>query len=200
MAMDVKNSERLLSSILDSARAEADAILAQGKERAGAIQAEAQAEAARIAQEAEAKAMAARTDVLERSRTNAGLDARKAALAQRRAVVDAAFEEALGAMCQLDEAARKDLLKKLLLENAEGGECISPAQGDAASLAQLLPGGEPNLGQGARRPLDNGRSPAGDPGRVLPGGASYELNCSFEALLRDLRETEVSKVADLLFG
>lgn len=81
MAMDVKNSERLLSSILDSARAEADAILAQGKERAGAIQAEAQAEAARIAQEAEAKAMAARTDVLERSRTNAGLDARKAALA-----------------------------------------------------------------------------------------------------------------------
>ena len=51
MAMDVKNSERLLSSILDSARAEADAILAQGKERAGAIQAEAQAEAARIAQE-----------------------------------------------------------------------------------------------------------------------------------------------------
>ena len=50
MAMDVKNSDRLLSSIVDSARAEADAILAQGKERAGAIQAEAQAEAARIAQ------------------------------------------------------------------------------------------------------------------------------------------------------
>ena len=189
MAMDVKNSERLLSSILDSARAEADAILAQGKERAGAIQAEAQAEAARIAQEAEAKAMAARTDVLERSRTNAGLDARKAALAQRRAVVDAAFEEALTAMCQLDEAARKDLLKKLLLENAEGGECISPAQGDAASLAQ-----------GGKAPLTMGDPRPGIQGGFFLVGASYELNCSFEALLRDLRETEVSKVADLLFG
>lgn len=200
MAMDVKNSERLLSSILDSARAEADAILAQGKERAGAIQAEAQAEAARIAQEAEAKAMAARTDVLERSRTNAGLDARKAALAQRRAVVDAAFEEALGAMCQLDEAARKDLLKKLLLENAEGGECISPAHGDAASLAQLLPAVNQTLAQGGKAPLTMGDPRPGIQGGFFLVGASYELNCSFEALLRDLRETEVSKVADLLFG
>ena len=200
MAMDVKNSERLLSSILDSARAEADAILAQGKERAEAIQAEAQAEAARIAQEAEAKAMAARTDVLERSRTNAGLDARKAALAQRRAVVDAAFEEALGAMCQLDEAARKDLLKKLLLENAEGGECISPAQGDAASLAQLLPAVNQTLAQGGTAPLTMGDPRPGIQGGFFLVGASYELNCSFEALLRDLRETEVSKVADLLFG
>ena len=200
MAMDVKNSERLLSSILDSARAEADAILAQGKERAGAIQAEAQAEAARIAQEAEAKAMAARTDVLERSRTNAGLDARKAALAQRRAVVDAAFEEALGAMCQLDEAARKDLLKKLLLENAEGGESIRPAQGDAAGLAQLLPAVNQTLAQGGKAPLTMGDPRPGIQGGFFLVGSSYELNCSFEALLRDLRETEVSKVADLLFG
>ena len=158
MAMDVKNSERLLSSILDSARAEADAILAQGKERAGAIQAEAQAEAARIAQEAEAKAMAARTDVLERSRTNAGLDARKAALAQRRAVVD------------------------------------------AASLAQLLPAVNQTLAQGGKAPLTMGDPRPGIQGGFFLVGASYELNCSFEALLRDLRETEVSKVADLLFG
>ena len=69
--------------------------------------------------------MAARTDVLERSRTNAGLDARKAALAQRRAVVDAAFEEALTAMCQLDEAARKDLLKKLLLDYARKQKLVT---------------------------------------------------------------------------
>ncbi len=200
MAMDVKNSERLLSSILDSARAEADAILAQGKERAEAIQAEAQAEAARIAQEAEAKAMAARTDVLERSRTNAGLDARKAALAQRRAVVDAAFEEALTAMCQLDEAARKDLLKKLLLENAEGGECISPAQEDAAALAQLLAEVNQALAQAGKAPLTLGDTRSGIRGGFFLLGSSYELNCSFEALLRDLREVEVSKVANLLFG
>lgn len=200
MAMDVKNSERLLSSILDSARAEAEAILAQGKERAEAIQAEAQAEAARIAQEAEAKAMAARTDVLERSRTNAGLDARKAALAQRRAVVDAAFEEALTAMCQLDEAARKDLLKKLLLENAEGGECISPAQEDAAALAQLLAEVNQALAQAGKDPLTLGDTRPGIRGGFFLLGSSYELNCSFEALLRDLREAEVSKVANLLFG
>ena len=114
MAMDVKNSERLLSSILDSARAEADAILAQGKERAGAIQAEAQAEAARI--------------------------------------------------------------------------------------AQLLPAVNQTLAQGGKAPLTMGDPRPGIQGGFFLVGASYELNCSFEALLRDLRETEVSKVADLLFG
>ena len=88
----------------------------------------------------------------------------------------------------------------LLLENAEGGECISPAQGDAASLAQLLPAVNQTLAQGGKAPLTMGDPRPGIQGGFFLVGASYELNCSFEALLRDLRETEVSKVADLLFG
>ena len=67
-------------------------------------------------------------------------------------------------------------------------------------MAQLLPAVNQTLAQGGKAPLTMGDSRPGIQGGFFLVGASYELNCSFEALLRDLRETEVSKVADLLFG
>lgn len=200
MAMDVNNGERLLASILDSARAEAEAILAQAKSRAEAQAAEAGREAARIGQEAAAKAEAARQDVLERSRTNAELEGRKDALAHKRAVLEEAFGQALTELCALSGQAREALLVKLLLENAEGGETVSPALADEGALGALLSEVNAKLARKGKAPLTMGPAREGIAGGFCLTGPSYELNCSFEALLRDLRESEVGGVAKILFG
>lgn len=200
MAMDVNNGERLLASILDSARAEAEAILAQAKAQAGAQAEAAGQEAARIAAEAQAKAEAARQDVLERSRTNADLEARKEALAKKRAVVEEAFGQALTKLCALGGQEREALLTKLLMENAEGGEAVSPAQADAGAMGGLLSGVNAELALKGKAALTMGPVREGIAGGFFLTGPSYELNCSFEALLRDLREAEVGGVAQILFG
>ena len=200
MAMDQRNGDRLLSAILDSARAEAEAILAQARGQAEATKQEAQAEAGRIAQEAEARAAAARQDVLERSRTNADLDSRKQALALRRAVIDEAFASALSQLCALEGAEREGLLEKLILENAEGGEAIQPAGADAPILGAMLDSVNEKLAAAGKKPLSLGPARGDIAGGFFLTGPSYELNCSFEALLRDVREAEVGNVAKLLFG
>lgn len=200
MAKDINNGDRILSSILDSAWAEAEAVLAQARERAKATAAEAEAEAARICAEAENRAKAVREDVLERSRTNAELDSRKYALAQKRAVVNEAFQEASSRLSAMAGPEREALLAKLLLENAEGGETVFPAPADEGIVPSLLVGVNAKLAAAGKAPLKLGQAREGIAGGFLLGGASYELNCSFEAILRDLREAEVSRVADILFG
>ncbi|MEA5059719.1 MAG: hypothetical protein EOM66_01915 [Clostridia bacterium] len=199
MAKDLNNGDRLLSSILDSARDEADGLLAQARSRAMATAAEAEAEAARVLTDAENKAKAVHTDVLERSRTNAELDSRKYALAQKRAVVDEAFQEAFTQLNAMAGQEREALLTKLLVENAEGGETIYPATADEKAVAGLLSGINAKLASAGKAALQLGQAQENITGGFLLRGASYELNCSFEAILRDLREAEVSGVADILF-
>lgn len=200
MAKDLNNGERLLSSIVEGAKAEAEAALAEARARADAQAAQAEAEAGRILAEAEDKAKAADADILERSRTNALLDARKQALADRRAVVDEAFEAAAAQLNAFAGPEREAILAKLLLSSAEGGETILPAQVDAAALATILPGVNAKLTALAKAPLALGKPRAQIGGGFLLAGESYEINCSFEAVLRDLRRAEESGVAALLFG
>lgn len=200
MAKDLNNGGRLLSAILEGAEAEAGALLAQAKASAGATAAEAEAEAARILRDAQAKAKAVHADILERSRTNAGLDSRKHALMQKRAVIDEAFAEAALALRTLAGPAREAILNKLLLENAEGGETIYPAPPDAAALAGLLKGVNERFVALGKAPLVLGEPREGLGGGLLLAGPSYEIDCSFEAVLRDLHAAEESSVARILFG
>ncbi len=200
MAMDLNNGERLLSSIVESAKAEAEAALAEARARAQAQADETAAEAGRILAEAEDRAKASDADILERSRTNALLDARKQALADRRAVIDEAFEAAAAQLNALAGPERQAILEKLLLSSAAGGETILPSQADAANLSALLPGVNAKLAALAKAPLALGQHRAEISGGFVLAGESYEINCSFEAVLRDLRRAEESGVAALLFG
>lgn len=200
MAKDLNNGERLLSAIVEGAKAEAEVVLSQARARAKAIEAEAEAEAVRILTEAEAKARAAKADILERSRTNAHLDARKHALAEKRALIDEAFAAAAEQLNALFGAERDAVLTKLLLTSAEGGETIHPAKADATALAALLPSINAQLASANKAPLTLGQPREDIRGGFLLAGGSYEINCSFEAVLRDLRAAEESGVAAILFG
>lgn len=201
MAKDLNSgAERLTGRILEDARAEASKTAREAEAQAGAIKARAEAEAARIAEEYEDKARKAAGDILERSRTNAELDARKQALTAKRQVLDAAFEAALKGMRAMPEEKRDGFFKGLILQAAYGGETVYPAAEDAGRAQRLLPEINAALEAAGKAPLTLGAERQDIGGGCLIAGCGYEMNCSFEALLHDFREKEEGGVAKLLFG
>ncbi|MDR0840116.1 MAG: V-type ATP synthase subunit E [Christensenellaceae bacterium] len=199
MANDLNNGEKLLSCILDSARVEADSMIADAKAQAAVVAERAETEVRRIEDDAAKRAKRAHADILERSRTNAELDSRKYALAQKHVVVDAAFDEALKQLGGESGPARDALLNRLLQENSEGGERVEPAQADAARIEPLLAAVNAALLQKGKAALTLGQPRPGICGGFFLIAEGYEINCSFEAILRDLRGAETAGVAQILF-
>ena len=199
MANDLnKGAERLTARILEDARAEVQNSARAAEAEASRIKelAAADAEKARAGYAAQAEKTA--RDILERSRTNAELDARKFALCAKREVLDEAFKGALERMNALDGEERDALIKSLALRSAHGGEILCPAKADRERAERLLPAINSALAQKGIAALELGDEAAVEGGFLLRG-KGYEMNCSFEALLSDFRQAEESGVAKILF-
>lgn len=193
MANDTNSgAEKLTSRILEEAEAEAGRVIMEAEAKAGAIASEAAAEAERLNMEYAKRAERAAEDIIERSRTNAALDSRKAALREKRRVLGEAFALAKKELCALEGERRRALIERMIRENAKGGETLRPAKPDRELIAALIAELEPSL------PLSLGEDmEAGGGFRLLGGG--YETDCTFEALLKGFRERREGEAARLLF-
>lgn len=192
-------SQKLVDRIISDAMADAQATKAQADENCAAILAGGKEQAARLAEKNAAQREAAVNGILERSRTNAELEARKNLLAERRQVIDEVFAAAYEKMCALPESERAAICKKLLLQEADGGETVMAAEADKALLAGLLPEVNGALTAAGKAPLKAEiESGSCEYGFVLVGDG-YEKDCSFQAILRDARALEETKVAGILF-
>ncbi len=142
---------------------------------------------------------AAQKSILERSRTNAELEARKQALASRREIVDEAFATAYKDLCGLSGPERAQVCRKMLLAEADGGETVCGGSADHEALMELLPEVNEALEAAGKRPLTAGAAENDmEYGFVLKGDG-YEKDCSFSALIRDARAVEETAVAGILF-
>lgn len=201
MANDLNNgAEKLVERILADARAEAEQAAAAAQAETEKIKELAVHDVQEAEQGFEARAKKAAEDILERSRTNAELDSRKYALRSKRAVMDEAFKAALDGLNALSGERRDGLLVALARENAMGGEAIAPAAADEARIKALLGDINAAVTADGRAPLTLGEKAASIGGGFLLLGKGYEMNCSFEAMLGDVREAEESSVAKILFG
>ena len=127
------NAEAITLKILEDARAQAAQVLRDAHQRADELQAQgdAQIEARRLESEAQAEKQA--DELRDRMLRMAELDQKKALLAAKREVIDQAFEDAGRRMEEMDGAAKKDFMEKLLLGSAEGGEIIPDEKTGAGS-------------------------------------------------------------------
>lgn len=201
MANDLnKGAQSLLARIEADARsaAEETAKAAQGEIEKIKALADRDVEAAK--EQSAAAIEKAKADILERSRTNAALDSRKYALGAKRAVVEEAFAAAFKALCALDGEERDALLSTMAIREALGGEKIVPAKADEANVARLLGGINDALAAKGVAALEMGGAVEHIDGGFLLVGNGYEKNCSFESVLRNVREAEESRVAQILFG
>lgn len=195
--------EKIVEKILTDAKAEAERILEEAHREADRIRAQGEQDAKGaqqpILQEAKAEAQRRRRMHL----SLAQLEARNKILAARRQALDGVFAEAAKRLAQLKDQEYLGFLKRLLIQATETGEeeiVLSPQ--DRAKLnanflesvnAELRKAGK----KGALRIAWENRDLGG--GFVLRG-QGYEVNVSFQVLIRQAKEHLESEVASLLFG
>lgn len=199
MANNNSGADALIGRILADAQAEADAALADADNEAERIALIAKDECFRTENETELKTKRLNDAAQEKSRTNAALDSRKYALKVKRALIDEAFALAAERMEQKSDAERSALIKALLIREAEGGEMIIPAARDEANAKSVLAEVNAALAQSGRAPLTIAPADADITGGFILKATGYEKNCSFAAVLREVRAAEESAVAGILF-
>jgi len=202
MANDLNSNgaARLAERILANARADAEAVQQQAEAEQKKVKELADHNVQQMQCEAELQAQRAREDVIERSRTNAQLQCRKHALTAKRQLIQQAFDQAFESLNALQGEQREQLLVDLAVSEAAGGETIAPAQADQEAIARLLGNINRKLAEAGKVEVVLGESVSGISGGFLLKSEGFEKNCSFEAVLRSVREDEETRVAQILFG
>lgn len=202
-------SAQILDAILNEARRDAEAIIADAKSTAQdtlrAAKADAQAHADLLLDDTEKAAVI----TAERDMLAAELEARKASLQSRRAILDSVFDEAVDRLCALGKKDYIALVTRLVVQSAESGaeqlqvpkteadRYIKPYDGGKTML-QLL--NEKLTAAGKNGALSLYAEPGDFKGGVKLIGKQADIDCSFESLVRAYRDAHEGDVSRLLFG
>jgi len=195
--------EGILEKITRNAEEKASAITEEGRLKRREILSRAEAQARdiseRIIEEARAKAELER----RRSSVSARLEHRKEVLQQKQKLVEDCFQAALEDLANLPAEEYRALIRKMLLNLVSSGDervLISPHDEKRIDPAFLDRINDELKAAGKQGNLRlEGTSPTVRGGFVLRT-EEVEVDCSFGALLAQLREEVQSDVAGILFG
>lgn len=195
--------DKLIERILGDARREAQEITAGATRRSEELAAEAEREAGRKYEHGVESARRDAEDEKKQRVTMASLEARKAVLAEKQALIEKIIGRALEEMASLpSEQYAEMMVKRLLAVGGEGeGELIlSPADRETlgADVVRGVNGAlERGGGKGKVTLSDETRDIAG--GFILRSGG-VEVNGSLESEIASRREEIESKIVEVLFG
>ena len=184
-------ADKLIERILEEARSDAGAAREKAEESCRAISADCEKRIAEQAAAAAASRNASVKGVLDGARTRAELDGRKETLGVRRRILDETFAAAARELNALSGERRRKVILGLLQTESAAGDIVKPAKQDRALIAGLL-------GQ-VDRPLTLSEEDAPFEGGFLLVGGSYEKDCSLDALMAQLRLSEETNAARILF-
>lgn len=191
--MDNNNgAEKLVTSILEEAGELAAAYEAQAAADIETIKADLGNDREKLREEFAARAQAEREDIIKRAETNAELDCRRELLERKHGVIDAAYLEAEKRLNALSGREREEVLARILKRECEGGETICPAPKDRELIKKLIPvcGAEG---------LTLGENAEGIDGGFTAVGANFVKDCSFKALMEDVKAETLTAAAAILF-
>lgn len=176
-----------IDRVLDEAKAAAKGITAQYQERAAAEKAELAAKNEKAAAEREERLVSA-----------AQMEARKAALAARQEMVDAAYMRALEKLCTMPDEQYTAVLSELLVRasaGGDGGEAVfSPKDRERVGKAAVE---KANAVSGKQLRLSDETAPI--KGGFVLKSKKVEVNCTFETLVRLQKAETAGAVAKKLF-
>ena len=190
--LSISGTNKLAERILGDAEAEAQKTLAEAEAAAGAIRAESERALKARREELSIKREAAVKSLLDGFMTRAALDGRKSTLAKKRVIIDETFLKAYRALLALDENGRARICERMLRAEAEGGETVVPAKADRKGIELVLSGLKD-------KQLKLSEQDANIEGGFLLVSKSYEKDCSFRSLMNEVRQSEETSVAKMLF-
>lgn len=194
------------NKIIDEIRKDADgiaaAILREGEEKAAAACAAIAMETAKKVAEIERNAETDAQEELRRTMLIAELESRKSELGTKRGVIDQAYALALEKLAALSGEQWEKLITRLVVEHVETGEerlCV-PQKDRAAYESGFLARLNATLvtvGKKGQLALDDRNAPFEH--GVLLVSDIYEVNASFEMVVRDARESSEQDITRFLF-
>ncbi len=201
-------AQQILDAIRYDAQHDAQQMLDEAKAAADAGKDKALTEAKAAASEIDAKAASEAEETQKRRLLTAGIEARKAELAKKRALIDEVFDRAKEELCRLDGEAYSTLVCRLVAQGAQTGseQVVVPADARERFTKPYL-GGKTMLAL-----LNAALKDAGKPGKLTLAdeagdfaggvrlvGEESDVDCSFGALVDAFRDEREAEVYALLF-
>lgn len=193
--------EKILERIVNDAKAQAEAKLAEAEKKAKDIIDQGDEQAANDLEMALVAAKAEAEDLIKRREAVCDLELRKEQLAVKRRIIDEAFLQAEKDVLSISDADYTRLMSDLLLE------CISVAEGevivskrDGNGMPGYVKLAEIRLAEEGRpRDIKIARMDKSILGGFIYSANGMEINCSLIAVVRQKREALESGVYGLLF-
>ena len=133
-----------------------------------------------------------------RLRSVADLESRKLILAEKQANIEAAFTAAAAKLQALDDAARVPLYARLICASAaDGREAVILSAAERERIGAAVVAAANAARPGAAFSLSPRTAPLS--GGLILSSTEMDVNCSFEALLRQLREEMAGEVGAMLY-
>lgn len=189
--------EKIKDRILSDSRVETDKLIAETDERVARIEDEYRKQAHIIAADAEERAKRAAKEHQARLENAADMERSKALLACKQACIDDAFARAEAQLRNLPEAAYAAVLGKMAAASGTGKEEIVLSAADAEKIGPQVVEQANSISGGSYTLSAQTREIAG--GLILKQGP-VEVNCTFDAALRLLRQDMAADVAAILFS
>ena len=184
--------ESLQTAVLDKARAEAEAILAEARKGADA---RFERESARLREEHERRVEAIRAEAeagLERDAGNRRAEDRNKLLAMKNEIIEEVFAKAVEDIRNLPDDGYAEWLKAQLARAPKmDGAAVAVNEADRPLMEKIL-------GEGSELKL--AEKPADIEGGMIIQGPKADLDFSVESLLGVLRESLAEEIAAQLFA
>ena len=195
------NAQAILDKILQDAKESASATLRDADDRAKEMEAAADKRIAAARAKTEAQARQDAEAATARMQRMAELDERKLLLADKRRMMDRAFELALAKMKAMPAKQARAFLLDALTELAEGGETrIVGADNDGWMDDQFLQDANAALAaKGKTAALTLGSEKRKGVSGLILAKHDTEINCTYEAFLTSERLEMEAQVAQTLF-
>lgn len=193
--------EKMVSQIVDEAKAEAESRVKAAQEEADKIVSEAKAEAEKLIGQSLEQSETDAANYLERVKSSAGLQRRTVILQAKQEVIAAVLEKAYTSLNTMDEKAYFEMIRKMLekFTLSESGEIYF----SAADLNRLPAGFEKEISdiaakKGGSLTLKK-ESKEIENGFILVYGG-IEENCTFRALFNTQKDALQDKIHQELFA
>lgn len=194
--------EKLVESILEEANSEAKSILEDAQKKREQQQKKMQAAADHKAKEILDLANIQGEENKKRMLAVYGLELRKQQLKEKRILLDEAYAKALDSILNLPKEDYLKLVSKLLSDTVLTGSEEVILSTNEKFIDQAFLDGVNNalLSKGKKGALHFGKEKADIAGGFILEEGGLFINCSFEMVIKELRDSTETQVAQILFG